>query len=238
MNGTLQSGMFQENGASFVQVEINPLQASIFPQGSIHFQQNMECDPVVFVAAFGSADPGGLQFANRFFENLPADIVAATLGGLGLEEVAALADKVPANVAKGVASCLERCGLSEPGGYSWGRNSGLSNSTVKSSAALSINDAFSRAVSGSDSEASAVDEPFKKLAIGLLAGNFAFVLLVLVFVIYSHRRMLLRTSTALAAKGYPSGTKERVPLENPPMPYEEYEKSPSSFDDQTLHVRE
>lgn len=33
-------------------------QVSIFPQGYIHFQQNLGCKPAKFIAALSSEDPG------------------------------------------------------------------------------------------------------------------------------------------------------------------------------------
>jgi hypothetical protein len=41
--------------------------------------------------------------------------VGATLGGIGVQEVEAIAAKIPLNVAYGVQTCLDRCGISNPG---------------------------------------------------------------------------------------------------------------------------
>ncbi len=43
VNGTMQVGFLQENGARFVFNEIGPGQATIFPKGSIHFEMNNGC---------------------------------------------------------------------------------------------------------------------------------------------------------------------------------------------------
>ena len=42
---------------------------------------------------------------------LPPDIVGAALGGLGVVQVADLEDKIPNNIALGVDSCLQACGI-------------------------------------------------------------------------------------------------------------------------------
>jgi hypothetical protein len=111
VNGTLRAGMIGENEARFVMNTLEPGQATIFPRGAIHFEQNLGCEPVIFVAAFSDEDPGTSSLASNFFENLPSDIVGATLGGLGATEVTGLAAQIPKNVAFGTDDCLKRCGL-------------------------------------------------------------------------------------------------------------------------------
>ncbi|CAE6480522.1 unnamed protein product [Rhizoctonia solani] len=106
---TINTGTFQENGARFVENKIEVGQATIFPMGSVHFQQNLGCDPAIFVAGFANEDPGTLQIAQGFFQQLPPDTVSATLGELGVEEVQDISKKIPANIAFGVAECVKRC---------------------------------------------------------------------------------------------------------------------------------
>ncbi|KAJ7066421.1 RmlC-like cupin domain-containing protein [Mycena amicta] len=113
VNGTLRTGTLQENGARFVVNELPPGSVTIFPMGAIHFEMNDGCEPAMFVSAFNSEDPGVLQLAQRFY-GLPVDVIQATLGGLGVEEVEGLADKIPDNIAYGTDACLQRCGLVRP----------------------------------------------------------------------------------------------------------------------------
>ncbi|EJD52234.1 RmlC-like cupin [Auricularia subglabra TFB-10046 SS5] len=130
MNGSLYAGFLAENGARFVANEVPTLSATVFPQGAIHFEANLGCEPAVFVAAFNNEDPGVLQIAQRFF-GLPAPIVGATLGGLGVQEVAGLAklvssslgtmvgyrysfEQIPDNIALGVDACFKKCGIKKP----------------------------------------------------------------------------------------------------------------------------
>lgn len=108
---TINTGTFQENGARFVTNKIEVGQATVFPMGSVHFQQNLGCDPAIFVAAFANEDPGTLQVAQGFFQELPADTVSATLGELGVEEVQDIAKQIPANIAFGVEECVKRCNI-------------------------------------------------------------------------------------------------------------------------------
>ena len=113
INTTLQAGFLAENGARFVNINLEPGMATIFPQGSIHFEFNPSCDTALFVAGFNGEDPGVVQEAQRFF-GLPPDIVGATLNGLGVEEVFGLESMIPDNVALGQADCLKRCGVTRP----------------------------------------------------------------------------------------------------------------------------
>ena len=65
LNTTLQAGFLLENGARFVSVELAAGSATVFPQGSIHFELNPTCEPAMFVAAFNNEDPGVQQVAQR-----------------------------------------------------------------------------------------------------------------------------------------------------------------------------
>jgi len=110
VNTTLRGGVLVENGARFAEIDIRPGTATIFPQGAIHFEMNPSCEEAMFVAGFNGEDPGVQQVAQRFF-GLPPDILAATLGGLGIQEIANLEAYIPDNVIIGVEECLQRCGI-------------------------------------------------------------------------------------------------------------------------------
>jgi len=110
VNGNLEAGFIEENGARFVINDLTAGQGTIFPKGSIHYQINLGCDPITFVAALNDEDPGASQIAQRFF-GLPPDVVAATLGDVGIEEVVSIASGIPDNMAIGVDRCLQKCGL-------------------------------------------------------------------------------------------------------------------------------
>jgi len=113
VNGTLRTGFIQENDARFIMNTVYPGQAALFPQGAIHFEMNLGCEPIIFVAAFSFEDPGTTSLANNFL-NLPDDIVSATLGQIGVQNVDGLAAAVPKNVVFGVEQCLKMCNLTIP----------------------------------------------------------------------------------------------------------------------------
>lgn len=58
---------------------LDQYQSAIFPQRSIHYEFNDDCEPAVFTAAFRNDDPGLSCFTQKFF-CLDADIVDADLG--------------------------------------------------------------------------------------------------------------------------------------------------------------
>ncbi|KAL4247944.1 germin family protein [Abortiporus biennis] len=126
VNGTFTAGFLMENGARFVNNTVNPGEAAIFPKGSIHFEQNELCEPVLFVAGLSSPDPGALSFAQTLF-GLPPDVTGAALGGANDNQVADIEKNIPDNIAIGSDECLARCGIkrgSQPTNQRQPRNSG------------------------------------------------------------------------------------------------------------------
>lgn len=116
VNGTFRIGMLEENTARVVMNTLHPGQVALFPRGAIHFEQNLGCEPVLFIAAFGDEDPGVSSLVNLF--DLPSDIVAATLD-IAEPEVNKIAGGIPANIVFGVTECLKRCGLPHSTGSSY-----------------------------------------------------------------------------------------------------------------------
>ncbi|KAJ7223309.1 RmlC-like cupin domain-containing protein [Mycena pura] len=114
VEGVLDTGFVLENGfTQLVTTQLGKFQATVFPKGSLHFQQNPTCDPAVFVAGFDSSDPGRSDLANNLWQ-FPGDVVNAALGfpdtidGTNIEAWRA---HLPFNLAAGVDSCLQACGL-------------------------------------------------------------------------------------------------------------------------------
>ena len=113
----LKFGYVLENG--FVAAPANPeiagalnkFEGTVFPQGSIHFQFNDNCDKATFVASLNSEDPGTSQIAQNFFA-LNSQVVNATLGfpktidGKNIEE---FRKYIPANLAQDMDVCFARC---------------------------------------------------------------------------------------------------------------------------------
>ncbi|KAJ7730952.1 spherulin-1B precursor [Mycena olivaceomarginata] len=115
IDGILDTGFVQENGFNTeIQTQLGKYQATVFPMGSIHYQQNPTCSPAVFVASLNSEDPGRSDIATSFWM-LPSDVVDAALGfpeTIGASTIDAWRAHLPVNLAAGVDSCLKSCGLS------------------------------------------------------------------------------------------------------------------------------
>ncbi|KAF7363240.1 Spherulin-1b protein [Mycena venus] len=116
IDGILDTGLVQENGFNAeVETQLGKYQATVFPMGSIHYQQNPTCSPAAFVAVLSSEDPGRSDIATSYWM-LPSDIMDAALGypeTIGAGNLADWKGKLPANLAAGVESCLQACGLSQ-----------------------------------------------------------------------------------------------------------------------------
>jgi len=116
VGGTLNTGLVQENGFNAeIETQLGTYQGTVFPMGSMHYQQNPTCSPAIFVAALTSEDPGRSDLATNYWM-LPSDVVDASLGfphTIDGSNIDAWRSHLPANLAAGVDSCLSACGLAE-----------------------------------------------------------------------------------------------------------------------------
>ena len=103
-----------ENGAGpELSNDLTMYQGTVFPQGSVHYEFNDNCEPATFIAGFNSEDPGLSSIAQNFFDLNP-DIVEADLGyprEINGENIAKFAPTIPPSFALGIKSCLDRCGI-------------------------------------------------------------------------------------------------------------------------------
>lgn len=75
IKGSLRSAFIEENGGDGAIVnDLSEGDVTFYPQGLMHYQQNLECEPATFVAAFSSEDPGSVTITTRFFE-LPTEAI-------------------------------------------------------------------------------------------------------------------------------------------------------------------
>ncbi|KAH8591771.1 RmlC-like cupin domain-containing protein, partial [Bisporella sp. PMI_857] len=112
IEGHLFANVVAENGARFMNHTLSKYEMTVFPQGAVHTEFNPDCTPSVFVAAFPHEDPGVGQIAQEYF-GLENEIVKGSAGGevsIDGADIEKFRAKIPANVAKGVDSCLQRCG--------------------------------------------------------------------------------------------------------------------------------
>jgi oxalate decarboxylase/phosphoglucose isomerase-like protein (cupin superfamily) len=114
IEGIFDTGLVQDNGFNAeIVTQLGKYQGTVFPTGSLHYQQNPTCEPAVFVSALNSADPGRLDIATSFWM-LPSDVINSALGfptTIGGENIEAWRSNLPVNLAAGVDSCLKECNL-------------------------------------------------------------------------------------------------------------------------------
>jgi hypothetical protein len=90
---------------------LNKFEGTVFPQGSIHYQFNNNCEKATFVAALNSEDPGTNQVAQALFA-LNSDVVNATLGfpsSIDGKNIKDFGKYLPANLAQDIEVCLKKC---------------------------------------------------------------------------------------------------------------------------------
>ncbi|GME62501.1 putative spherulin-1b precursor protein [Neofusicoccum parvum] len=113
VQGRLVSESVHENGARFINHNLDTFQMTVFPQGAVHTEFNPDCTDAVFIASFPDEDPGVGQIAQEYF-GLTNEIVKGSAGGevvVDGKDIDQFRSMIPKNVAKGVDSCLAKCGI-------------------------------------------------------------------------------------------------------------------------------
>jgi hypothetical protein len=114
-DSNIETGFVLENGFVAEQrTNLTLFQGTVFPQGSIHWQQNLDCYPAVAIAGLNSEDPGASSIAQNFLINTSGDIVDASLGfpkQIDQNNFADFKKAIPVTLAQGVEECLIRCNL-------------------------------------------------------------------------------------------------------------------------------
>jgi hypothetical protein len=111
----MSTGFVLENGLSDeFTANLTIWQGTVFPQGSLHWQQNESCEPAVGTAALSDSDPGASSMAQTFLRFTNPEVVEAALGlpnEINADNFAEFKDAIPASLAKGVQECLIRCNI-------------------------------------------------------------------------------------------------------------------------------
>jgi hypothetical protein len=120
INGTLQTFLVLEPPATnssaaprVVNLTLDALQGTIFPQGSTHMEFNPSCETRAFVAAFGTDDFGRTQQFEALF-SLPDTVLEDALGrSLSQDEIDMVRNGIPPPVIMGIDECMQTCGVSQ-----------------------------------------------------------------------------------------------------------------------------
>ncbi|CAM9871595.1 unnamed protein product, partial [Ectocarpus sp. 8 AP-2014] len=107
----LRVAFVEENGGEGAVVnDLSQGDVTFFPQGLIHYEQNLGCEPVTFLAALNNDDPGAVTITTRFFE-LPSEAIQVRACQVPSSRVGKLIESLPDAPAAARRQCLERCGL-------------------------------------------------------------------------------------------------------------------------------
>ncbi|KAH8105870.1 hypothetical protein BXZ70DRAFT_1004175 [Cristinia sonorae] len=127
VNGSLQTGMLYENGARSVYNEIGPGSAAVFLKvrhmvvvfRAIIYNSLLSCRDLsiinsisianLFISLLLSTTKTRIRDPALVNVGLPASVVAAFLGDVGVEEAAGLA--IPNNITLGTDECLQKCNI-------------------------------------------------------------------------------------------------------------------------------
>ncbi|GAQ81309.1 cupin superfamily protein [Klebsormidium nitens] len=82
---------------------MNPGDVTLFPQGLMHFQQEIGNAPAVLVSAFNNENPGVVPIPATTFQ-FPPEIIAVAFGQTSVNSVNAFFANLPANLAQGSLS--------------------------------------------------------------------------------------------------------------------------------------
>ncbi|CAN0415931.1 unnamed protein product [Pylaiella littoralis] len=110
IKGDLRVAFLEENGGEGVVVnDVSQGDVAFFPQGLIHYQQNLGCEPASFIAALNSDDPGAVLIATQFFA-LPIEAIQATIN-IEVPALQPFIDGLPEAPGLARRRCLQACGL-------------------------------------------------------------------------------------------------------------------------------
>ncbi|CAM9252730.1 unnamed protein product [Scytosiphon promiscuus] len=106
----VRTAFVEENGGEGAVVnDLAQGDVAFFPQGLIHYQQNLDCEPATFLAALNNEDPGAVTITTRFFE-LPSEAIQASLNFQD-PALQALIESLPEAPAAARLECLKSCGF-------------------------------------------------------------------------------------------------------------------------------
>jgi len=105
----LRTAFTEENGGRVIVNDISTGVATFFPEGLIHYQQNLSCEKSTYLSALNHEDPGVVTVTTQFF-SLPEEAIAGSIGE-DSNVVRQLIDGLPVGPADGRKSCMIECGL-------------------------------------------------------------------------------------------------------------------------------
>lgn len=110
-DGQLHTQFVLDSNLPVVTNHLSKNQATVFPQGSFHYEFNPTCEPASFVSSFSNDDPGISLIAPGFF-SFEDEALRAAFGGapLSAEHLESIRESIPPSVITSAQECLARCG--------------------------------------------------------------------------------------------------------------------------------
>eukprot|EP00122_Pirum_gemmata_P005228 Pgem_evm4s4769 len=103
----LRTGFVEENSGRVVINDISSDSSTFFPEGLMHYQQNLGCEPVEFVSMLNNADPGVQTITTQFFQ-FPKEALEGALG-INNRKLTKIKSNLPLNIAQ--AKCKQECDM-------------------------------------------------------------------------------------------------------------------------------
>lgn len=105
----LQVGYVEDFAVRVVESIITVGEAFHQPQGLIHYQLNLGCEPAQFISAINSEDPGNFDVPMTLF--MIDEIAVAQAFNIPTKRVGKLGQRIESGPDSARKECLQRCGL-------------------------------------------------------------------------------------------------------------------------------
>ena len=110
VEGQFQTGFLEENDGRIILNNLKQGETTFFPQGLIHFEQNLGCTQATFLSAFNHEDPGVLTLPNRLFD-IPMQALTSSFNTTDEASLNQIKSNLVKNPAIGIGECRARCRL-------------------------------------------------------------------------------------------------------------------------------
>ena len=110
VEGQFQTGFLEENEGRLILNNLTQGETTFFPQGLIHFEQNLGCTQATFLSAFNHEDPGVLTLPNRLFD-IPIQALTSSFNTADEATLNQIKNRLVHNPAIGIGECRARCRL-------------------------------------------------------------------------------------------------------------------------------
>jgi oxalate decarboxylase/phosphoglucose isomerase-like protein (cupin superfamily) len=111
--GNLTITFVEENGGRAITQTLGRGDSIYVPQGLLHAEHNLGCEPAAFMNTFTHVNPGTSTMPTALYQ-FPIETIQTAMGNIERELAEQLIARTPTNLAQGPPECLARCGISQP----------------------------------------------------------------------------------------------------------------------------